>query len=149
VTFAKTQAGSTDEAHGPGLGFVDVFDPSGNLLRRIASRGVLNAPWGLTLAPAGFGTFSGALLVGNFGDGTINAFDAVHGGYIGTLRGSDHKAIKIDGLWGIAFGDGAQDQPVNTLFFAAGPDDEAHGLYGRIDAQGGKGAGDDGGDSQD
>jgi len=149
VTFAKTQVGSDDEAHGPGLGFVDVFDPSGNLLHRIASRGVLNAPWGMTLAPAGFGAFSGALLVGNFGDGTINAFDAVHGGYIGTLRGADHKAIKIDGLWGIAFGDGAQDQPVNTLFFAAGSDDEAHGLYGRIDAQGGAAGNNGDGDSQD
>jgi uncharacterized protein (TIGR03118 family) len=146
VTFAKTQAGSDDEAHGPGLGFVDVFDPSGNLLHRIASHGVLNAPWGMTLAPAGFGAFSGALLVGNFGDGTINAFNAVHGGYIGTLRDANQKSIKIEGLWGIAFGDGAQEQPVNTLFFAAGPDDEKHGLYGRIDAQGG---GDGGGDNQD
>jgi uncharacterized protein (TIGR03118 family) len=148
VTFAKTQTGSTDEAHGPGLGFVDVFDPSGNLLHRIASHGVLNAPWGLTLAPAGFGSFSGALLVGNFGDGTINAFNAVHGGYIGTLRGANHKPIQIDGLWGIAFGDGAQSQPVNTMFFAAGPNDEGDGLYGRIDAQPGNG-GDDQGDDND
>jgi uncharacterized protein (TIGR03118 family) len=149
VTFAKTQPGSTDEAHGPGTGFVDVFDPAGNLLHRIASKGVLNAPWGLTLAPAGFGQFSGALLVGNFGDGTINAFNAVHGGYIGTLRGANHKAVQIDGLWGIAFGDGAHDQPVNTLFFAAGPNDESDGLYGRIDVQPGNGGGgdDQGGDN--
>ena len=149
VTFAKTQPGSTDEAHGSGTGFVDVFDPAGNLLHRIASKGVLNAPWGLTLAPAGFGQFSGALLVGNFGDGTINAFDAVHGGYIGTLRGADHKAVKIDGLWGLAFGDGAHDQPVNTLFFTAGPNDESDGLYGRLDVQPGSGNGNGNGQGDD
>lgn len=149
VTFAKTQPGSDDEAHGKGFGYVDAFDPSGNLLRRIGTHGVLNAPWGMALAPAGFGSFSGALLVGNFGDGTINAFDAVHGGYLGTLRGANHRPISIDGLWGIAFGDGAQIQPVNTLFFAAGPDDEAHGLYGRIDVQPGSGGGDDQGDNED
>ncbi len=85
------------------------------------------------------------MLVGNFGDGTINAFNAVNGGYIGTLRGANHKPIQIDGLWGIAFGDGAQSQPVNTMFFAAGPNDEGDGLYGRIDAQPGNG-GDDQGD---
>jgi uncharacterized protein (TIGR03118 family) len=148
VTFAKTQPGSTDEAHGPGSGFVDVFDPSGNFLHRIGSRGVLNAPWGLALAPAGFGEFGGALLVGNFGDGRINAFDPVHGGYLGTLRGADGQPIAIDGLWGLAFGNGAQDQPVNTLFFAAGPNDEADGLYGRIDVQPGSDNGDDqGGDN--
>jgi uncharacterized protein (TIGR03118 family) len=73
--------------------------------------------------------------VGNFGDGTINAFNAVHGGYIGTLRGPNSKRISIDGLWGIAFGNGANNQSVNTLFFAAGPLDEGDGLYGRIDAQ--------------
>jgi uncharacterized protein (TIGR03118 family) len=146
VTYAKTQPNSTDEAHGPGLGFVDVYDPSGKLLHRIASHGVLNAPWGMTLAPAGFGTFSGALLVGNFGDGTINAFNAVRGGYLGTLRGANGKQIKIEGLWGIAFGNGAHSQPVNTLFFAAGPNDEADGLYGRIDPQPGNGNGNDQGD---
>ena len=150
VTFAKTEPPpSHDEAHGPGLGFVDVFDPSGNLLHRIASHGVLNAPWGLTLAPAGFGQFSGALLVGNFGDGKINAFDPVHGGYLGTLRGANGKAVKIDGLWGLAFGDGAHNQPVNTLFFTAGPNGESDGLFGRLDAQPGGGGGDDQGDDND
>jgi uncharacterized protein (TIGR03118 family) len=82
VTYAKTQAGSTDEAHGPGTGFVDVYDPNGTLIKRVASRGVLNAPWGLALAPAGFGEFGGALLVGNFGDGRINAFDPVNGSFL-------------------------------------------------------------------
>jgi uncharacterized protein (TIGR03118 family) len=147
VTYGKTQPDSTDEAHGPGAGFVDVFDPSGNFLHRIGSRGALNAPWGLALAPAGFGDFSGALLVGNFGDGRINAFDPVRGGYLGTLRGADGQPIVIDGLWGLAFGNGAQDQPVNTLFFTAGPNDEADGLYGRIDVQPGSGNGDQGDDN--
>jgi uncharacterized protein (TIGR03118 family) len=134
VTYAKQVAGSDDEAHGPGLGVVDVYDPNGVLLDRVATHGSLNAPWGIAMAPAGFGKFSNTLLVGNFGDGRINAFDARTYESLGQLKGSDHKAIQIDGLWGIAFGNGVADQPVNTLFFAAGPDDENHGLYGRLDA---------------
>jgi uncharacterized protein (TIGR03118 family) len=136
VTYAKQVAGSDDEAHGPGLGVVDVFDPNGNLLSRVATHGSLNAPWGIAMAPAGFGRYSNALLIGNFGDGTINAYDPKNYSPMGQLRGADHKAISIDGLWGIAFGNGFANQPVNTLFFAAGPDDEAHGLYGRLDVAG-------------
>ena len=134
VTYAKQQAGSDDEAHGQGLGVVDVFDPNGVFLSRVATHGNLNAPWGIAMAPAGFGKFSNSLLIGNFGDGSINAFDTKNYTPRGQLRGSDGKAIKIDGLWGLAFGNGFADQPVNTLFFTAGPDDEHHGLYGRIDA---------------
>jgi uncharacterized protein (TIGR03118 family) len=134
VTYAQQDTDKEDDVSGPGLGYVDVFDPNGVLLHRVASRGVLNAPWGIALAPAGFGNLSNALLIGNFGDGTINAFDPVLGRPLGSLRGADHKPIRIEGLWGIAFGNGIAHQPVNTLFFAAGPDDEAHGLYGRIDA---------------
>jgi uncharacterized protein (TIGR03118 family) len=118
---------------GKGLGFVNVFDPNGHLIRRVASRGKLNAPWGMALAPAGFGKFSNRLLVGNFGDGRINAYDLATGEFVGRLKGPDHRALQIDGLWGIAFGNGFASQPVNTLFFAAGPGDEQHGLYGRID----------------
>jgi uncharacterized protein (TIGR03118 family) len=136
VTYAKQDADQEDDVSGAGLGYVDVFDPNGVLLHRVASRGALNAPWGIALAPAGFGNLSNALLIGNFGDGTINAFDPVLGRPLGALRGADHKPIRIEGLWGIAFGNGLAHQPVNTLFFAAGPDDEAHGLYGRIDAVG-------------
>jgi uncharacterized protein (TIGR03118 family) len=134
VTYAEQDSDKHDEVDGRGLGFVDVYDPNGHLLRRLASRGTLNAPWGIAQAPAGFGPFSNAILIGNFGDGHINAFDPIFGFPLGQLRGSNHQPIQIDGLWGIAFGNGFSDQPVNTLFFAAGPASEAHGLYGRIDA---------------
>jgi uncharacterized protein (TIGR03118 family) len=134
VTFAKQDADREDDVQGRGLGFVDVFDPNGNLLRRVATRGALNAPWGLALAPAGFGKFSNRLLVGNFGDGIINAYDVATGQFVGRLRGKDHRPLVIDGLWGLAFGNGFAAQPVNTLFFTSGPSHEEHGLYGRINA---------------
>lgn len=133
VSYAMRQPGSNDEAHGTGLGFVDVFDADGFLLERVATRGKLNAPWGMAIAPAGFGAFSNHLLVGNFGDGTINAYNLKNFTFAGQLRASDGHALVIDGLWGIAFGNGFQQQPTDALFFAAGPDDENHGLYGRID----------------
>lgn len=133
VAYAKQAPGGDEEEHGPGLGFVDVYSPTGYLIRRIASRGSLNAPWGIALAPANFGHFSNALLVGNFGDGWINAFDPTTGKALGPLRDATGQPIRIDGLWGIAFGNGLAHQPVDTLFFAAGPKDESHGLYGRID----------------
>jgi uncharacterized protein (TIGR03118 family) len=133
VSYAKQDAARHDDVKGEGLGFVDVFDPNGNLIKRVISGGKLNAPWGMALAPAGFGKFSNRLLVGNFGDGTINAYDLSRGRFVGTLKGVDRKLLAIDGLWGIAFGNGFAKQPVNTLFFAAGPGDEQHGLYGRID----------------
>ena len=141
VTFAKQQAGSDDEAHGQGLGFVDEFTTDGTLITRVATRGSLNAPWGLALAPADFGRFSGDLLVGNFGNGKINAYEmkTEHGRidfeHRGKLRGHDHKAIVIDGLWGIGFGNGSGSGATNALYFAAGPDDEAHGLFGRINTE--------------
>ena len=136
VTYALQDAAKEDEQHGPGLGYVDVYDPNGKLLRRVASRGHLNAPWGIALAPAGFGVFGNTLLIGNFGDGRINAYDPVLHFPLGPLSDQNHHPLKIDGLWGIAFGNGFANQPVNTLFFTAGPDDEQHGLYGRIDAVG-------------
>lgn len=133
VAYAKQDANRHDEVAGRGLGYVDAYDPSGVLLKRVASQGALNAPWGMALAPAGFGQFANHLLIGNFGDGTINAYDPISGQFAGTLKGSDQQPIKIDGLWGLAFGNGFNSQPVNTLFFAAGPGDEKQGLYGRID----------------
>lgn len=134
VTYAKQAANGEDEIQGPGLGFVDVFDPDGRLLRRIATHGVLNAPWGLALAPASFGKFGGTLLVGNLGDGAINAFDPLDGKFLGSLRGRDNKRLQIDGLWGIQFGNGLLGQKSNQLFYAAGPNDEEDGVYGVITA---------------
>ncbi len=133
VSYAKQDAAKHDDVKGKGFGFINVFDPNGRLIRRLVSAGRLNAPWGMTLAPAGFGKFSGRLLVGNFGDGSINAFDLATGEFVGFLSKANGHPIVIDGLWGLAFGNGFKGQPVNTLFFAAGPDDENHGLYGRID----------------
>ena len=133
VTYAKTQPGSHDEAHGQGLGFVDVYDADGNLLQHLVQHGKLNAPWGVALAPSGFGTFSNRVLVGNFGDGTINAYDPHTGGHKGTLKGTDGKTLVIDGLWALVFGNGFLGQPTDTLFFSSGPHDENDGLYGRIE----------------
>jgi uncharacterized protein (TIGR03118 family) len=137
VTFAKTQAGSDDEAHGPGLGLVDVFDAAtGHLTGRVAAGGALNAPWGLAQAPAGFGPFGGDLLVGNFGDGRINVYQPLRAGTtylpLGPLRDTSGNPIWIDGLWALEFGNGANAGPTGTLFFTAGPDDESNGLFGRI-----------------
>ncbi len=133
VTYAKQDSARTDEVAGSGFGFVSVFAPNGQFVRRVVSHGALNAPWGLALAPASFGRFSNRLLVANFGDGAINAYDLATGKFAGRLRGADHKPILIEGLWAIAFGNGLQNQPVDTLFFTAGPGDEEHGLYGRLD----------------
>jgi uncharacterized protein (TIGR03118 family) len=143
VTYAKQDADAEDDVAGPGFGFVDVFDANGALIRRFATRGQLNAPWGMALAPADFGRFSNALLIGNFGDGRINAFDLASGERLGSLHMPDGKAVSIEGLWGMQFGNGLMNQPVNTLFFAAGPGDEEHGLYGRIDPAPGSGSGKD------
>jgi uncharacterized protein (TIGR03118 family) len=133
VTYAKQDSAGDDEIAGPGFGFVDVYSPDGALLGRLASRGVLNAPWGLALAPLSFGEFGGAILVGNFGDGTINAFDPRNGHWVGTLRDQSQHRIHVDGLWGIAFGNGVSAQKTNSLFYAAGPNDEENGAYGVID----------------
>jgi uncharacterized protein (TIGR03118 family) len=136
VTYGKQDADRKDEIAGHGLGYVDAYDTAGHLLGRVASGGDLNAPWGLAWAPAGFGQFSGDLLVGNFGDGRIHAFaegPAGHFAHVGPLRDSSGQPISIDGLWGIGFGNGTASGPTNALYFAAGPDDEAHGLFGRID----------------
>jgi uncharacterized protein (TIGR03118 family) len=89
----------------------------------------------MAMAPSTFGKFANALLVGNFGDGKINAFDASTGQMLGTLSTADGMPIVISGLWGIAFGNGINSLPVDTLFFAAGPSNETHGLFGRIDAK--------------
>jgi uncharacterized protein (TIGR03118 family) len=134
VTYAQKLPTSDDNANGAGLGLVNVFDVHGTLLTHlIAAGGKLNAPWGLAIAPANFGTYSNNLLVGNFGDGVINAFDVSTGAFVGALADSNGTAFANPGLWGIAFGNGVQNQPTTTLYFAAGIANEADGLYGRID----------------
>ncbi len=136
VTFGKQDSVAGDELHGAGLGFVDEFNAHGKMLARVASRGALNAPWGLARAPSNFGRFSGDLLVGNFGNGRINAYAWEHGHWMreGALRMANGRPIAIDGLWAIEFGNGGAAGPTNSLFFTAGPDDESHGLFGKIEA---------------
>jgi uncharacterized protein (TIGR03118 family) len=131
VTFAfKAAPDDGDETAGPGLGYVDEFDLAGNLVRRFASQGTLNAPWGLALAPHDFGKFGGALLVGNFGGaGAINAYQPSTGAFLGQLADPQGNTIHIPGLWGLAFRLGS-NRP--SLYFTAGPDDENHGLLGVI-----------------
>lgn len=135
VSYAQQDASAQDEVTGAGLGLIDEFDTSGNFIKRFVTGGQLNAAWGMVMAPANFGVFSNDILVSNFGDGKINAFDPTTGTYAGTLSTADGSAIVIDGLWGIAFGNGINSQPTNTLFYTAGPGNEAHGLFGRIDVQ--------------
>ena len=134
VTYAKQDTATHDNVDGTGLGLIDVYDTQGVLQSHlVATGGKLNAPWGLTLAPANFGTLSNMLLVGNFGDGAINAFDPSTGKSGGTLSDASGQPIVNPGLWGIAFGNGAHNQPITTLYFAAGIASGADGLYGRID----------------
>jgi uncharacterized protein (TIGR03118 family) len=134
VTYAQQDANKEDDVPGKSRGFVNCFDANGFRLRRFAQRAHLNAPWGIAQAPADFGDFGKTLLVGNFGDGTITAYDIESAHFVGQLRKTDGHPRSIDGLWGIAFGNDANSQPHQTLFFAAGPAGEAHGLYGRIEA---------------
>ena len=132
VTYALQGTGAHDDAPGPGHGYVDVFDTGGHLLRRLASAGVLNSPWGLAQAPAGFGGFAGALLVGNFGDGRINAFDPVTGVWRGTINDANGLPLSIDGLWALAFGNGGNGGDSHTLYFTAGRNGENDGLFGSL-----------------
>ena len=133
VTFAKQLApANQDDQAGPGNGYVDVFNTNGTVVKRFATRGALNSPWGVALAPAGFGGFSGDLLLGNFGDGRIGAYDPATGSFIDFLRDGTANPIVIDGLWGLTFGPSPDS---TTLFFTAGPDGEAHGLLGTLTAK--------------
>ncbi|MGH8141151.1 MAG: TIGR03118 family protein [Steroidobacteraceae bacterium] len=132
VAYAEVDPSTHRSMAGAGLGFVDVFDAAGTLIKRVISGGALNAPWGIALAPSSFGSLGGKLLIGNFGDGTINAFDPSTGSAAGSLM-INNQVVVIPGLWGIAFGNGQDSQPSTTLFFAAGPNNETEGVYGRID----------------
>lgn len=125
VAFAE-RGSNGEEVKGAGLGYIDVFRRNGPLLTRLVSNGVLNAPWGMAIAPNTFAEFAGTLLVGNFGDGKINAFNPDTGALVGTLSNSSGAPIVIDGLWGI------EARPLGRITFASGPGDEAHGLVGSI-----------------
>jgi uncharacterized protein (TIGR03118 family) len=135
VTYAKQDEDAEDDVPGAHRGFVDVFDKRGNLLRRFASHGPLNSPWAVVKAPKGFGPASGDLLIGNFGNGHINAYDPKSSDFIGPLDNKMGKKLHIDGLWALEFGNGVMGTS-KTLLFTAGPDDEAHGLFGDVTAGG-------------
>jgi uncharacterized protein (TIGR03118 family) len=137
VAYAKQDANQKFDVSGAGNGYVDVFDPTGKLLQSLIVGGTgsqLNSPWGLAIAPATFGKYANALLVGNFGDGLINAFDAASGAYMGTLQDANAKNITIPGLWALVFGNGASGGDKDTLYFAAGPGGQKHGIIGSISA---------------
>jgi uncharacterized protein (TIGR03118 family) len=133
VTYALQDADAHDDVRGQGNGFVDVFTSSGHMVKRLISHGALNSPWGLTIAPSGFGSLSHDLLVGNFGNGLINAYDPSTGAFRGTLLGPGRQPIRNDGLWGLRFGNGVTGSP-RTLLFTAGIDAESDGLFGEIQA---------------
>ena len=132
VTYAVQNAEKHDDVAGQSHGIVDTFDLAGNMLARFAQHGQLDSPWGVAQAPAGFGQFSGEILIGNFGNGHINAFDPATGEFLDKVRDPHGQAIVIDGLWTITFGNGGNGGDRNTLYFTAGPNDESDGLFGSL-----------------
>ena len=144
VTYAKQDADKHDDVAGVGNGFIDEFDTSGNFIRRFATRGLLNSPIGATIAPANFGQFSNDVLIGNFGDSHVNAFDAT-GTFLGQLTDTQGNPLILNGgfqetdtkgLWGIGFGNGEDGAGTNEMFFASGINDENDGLFGKVTAAG-------------
>jgi len=125
VAFAQKDPTTGEEVAGAGLGYIDIFDHQGNMVKQLVAQGSLNAPWGMAIAPAGFGQFAGDLLVGNFGDGKVNVYDPTNGTQLGTLSDASGNQLVIDGLWGLK-DDGSK------IIFAAGPNAEANGLVGTI-----------------
>ena len=132
VTFAKQDADKHDDVRGPGNGYVDIFDTSGNLLRRLPHLIYLNSPWAVAVAPAtGFGGFSGDILVGQFGSGAILAYTP-GGQFVGSLLNPAVLQLQIESMWGLGFGNGSGSGPATTLYFTAGAFEEAHGIFGSI-----------------
>jgi len=132
VTYALQDAQKHDDVACPGCGYVDVYDTNGNFIQRLVSAGALNSPWGMAWAPSGFGKFGGDLLVGNFGDGKINAFDPTTGNLLGTIDGTNGLPLVNDGLWALTFGNGGSGGSTNILYFTAGLNHESDGLFGAI-----------------
>jgi len=135
VTYAQQAGpGSSASNEGAGLGLIDIYDAAGKFVKRLVSTGAqLNAPWGVALAPKDFGSLSNMLLIGNLGDGKINAFNPSSGAFVAAVADGTGAAFAVPGLWGIAFGNDAENQPHNTLFYAAGTNAYTNGEYGRID----------------
>ena len=133
VTFAKQDGAKHDDVAGSGNGYLDIFNPVTHTFTRLISQGVLDSPWGLAVAPASFGPVGGDLLVGNFGDGTINAF-TLGGTFIGTLADPSSSILTNAGLWGLTFGNGGNGGSVSSLYLTAGGANEDSGLFARIDA---------------
>jgi uncharacterized protein (TIGR03118 family) len=132
VTFAKQDAAKHDDVAGAGNGYVDTFNPNGTLTKRLVSQGALNSPWGLVIAPSGFGSFGGDLLVGNFGDGKINVYDPTSGQSVGPVDDSNGNPLSIPGLWALIFGNNGSGGSSGTLYFTSGPSQESHGLFGSL-----------------
>lgn len=132
VSYAVLGSNGKTQVNGAGNGVVDAFDTAGNFVKRIATGGTLNSPWGMVIAPSNFGSASNDLLVGNFGDGTVDVFDPNSNALIGALPNPDGSTFKQAGIWGMSFGNNAANQPSNTLFYAAGPTPTTV-VYGRID----------------
>ncbi|HZV60606.1 MAG TPA: TIGR03118 family protein [Candidatus Eremiobacteraceae bacterium] len=133
VTYAKQDATKHDPIGGAGLGRVSIFSPDGKLLGRLEHGSFFDAPWGITLAPGSFGEFSHTLLVGNFRNGWIDAFNPLTGKFMGLLLQQNSKhPVKIDGLWALVFGNDSNNAPATTLYFTAGPDKEKNGLFGTL-----------------
>lgn len=136
VTYAKQDAAAEDDVAKEHSGYVAEFSTDGQFIKMFAAKGALNSPWGLAQAPSDFGQFANALLIGNFGDGTVNAYDPTTGDFLGTVSDTSGQPLTIDGLWALKFGNGAAGGDTDDVYFTAGPDDEAHGLFGEIDPQG-------------
>jgi uncharacterized protein (TIGR03118 family) len=130
VSYAVPDSARHDEVPGAGLGVVDAFDQQGKFLNRVATGGTLNAPWGMAIAPSSFGALAGALLVGNFGDGRISAYNLGTNSFLGQLMGAGGTPLTIDGLWALSPGNGSGGGSTSRIYFTAGPDGESHGLFG-------------------
>jgi uncharacterized protein (TIGR03118 family) len=141
VTYAKQDADAEDDLRGVGNGFVAVYDFDGKLQNTLISNGLLNSPWGIAVAPADFGNLSNQLLIGNFGDGRINAYDRTSGAFLSTVQDESGAPLFIDGLWALEFGTDVAGESHNQLFFTAGPGAETHGLLGRLDIAPASGSG--------
>ncbi len=139
VSYAKQSGDAVDDVKGPGNGFIDVYDFDGAAQARLVSQGALNSPWGMVLAPANFGAASNTLIVGNFGDGRIHSYTPDGGQLVTTFKNGNGSDVTIDGLWSLVFGGGQSGEAGNQLFFTAGPADEMHGVFGRMDLSTGTG----------